>query len=43
MRRGWGAGVPRPRGALPVEHPQLVVHRLVLRGHLLLLLSCEVS
>ena len=39
----WRTGIPGPPGGLSVEHPQLVVNRLVLRGYLLLLLGSEIS
>lgn len=42
MRGGRGSWVPRPAGSLAVEHPQLVIHGLALRRHLLLLLGRQV-
>ena len=39
----WCTGIPGPAGGLSVEHPQLIVNRLVLRGYLLLLLGSEIS
>jgi hypothetical protein len=42
VRCGGRPGVPGPPPGLPVEHPQLVVDGLVLRGYLLLLLRGKV-
>jgi hypothetical protein len=42
VRSGRRSGVPGPPPGLPVEHSQLVVDGLVLRGHLLLLLRGKV-